>query len=90
MIWSRRRPHSAAPGCSSQRCLALFTGFGWAASAYVSVAAGMLVWAAGKYAVGLPAPYLMGVLAASIAYVCVALLEPAANEQLFRKSRRDI
>ena len=31
---------------------ALFTRFGGAASAYASVAAGMLVWAAGKYAVG--------------------------------------
>ena len=32
---------------------ALFTRFGGAASAYASVVAGMLVWAAGKYAAGL-------------------------------------
>jgi hypothetical protein len=43
---------------------ALFTGFGGAASAYASAAPGMLVWAAGKYMVGLPAPYLAGLLAA--------------------------
>jgi solute:Na+ symporter, SSS family len=55
---------------------ALFTRFGGAASAYASVAAGMLVWAAGKYAVGLATPYLLGLLAAAIAYVGVALLEP--------------
>jgi SSS family solute:Na+ symporter len=53
---------------------ALFTGFGGVASAYASVAAGMLVWAAGKYAVGLTTPYLLGLLAATIAYVGVALL----------------
>jgi len=64
---------------------ALFTGFASAASAYVSVATGMVVWAAGKYAVGLSAPYLLALLAASIAYVGVALLEPAAHEQSFRK-----
>ena len=64
---------------------ALFTGFASAASAYVSVATGMVVWAAGKYAVGLSAPYLLALLAASIAYVGVALLELAAHEQSFRK-----
>jgi hypothetical protein len=35
----------------------------------------MLVWAAGKYAVGLATPYLFGLLAATIAYVGVAFLE---------------
>ena len=64
---------------------ALFTGFASAASAYVSVATGMVVSAAGKYAVGLSAPYLLALLAASIAYVGVALLELAAHEQSFRK-----
>jgi Na+/proline symporter len=54
---------------------ALFTRFGGVASAYASVAAGMLVWAAGKYAVGLATPYLLGLLAATIAYVGVALFE---------------
>jgi peptidoglycan/LPS O-acetylase OafA/YrhL len=46
------------------------------------------VWAAGKYAVGLSAPYLLALLAASIAYVGVALLELAAHEQPFRKRGR--
>ena len=68
---------------------ALFTRFGGAASAYASVAAGMLVWAVGKYALGLTAPYLLGLLAATIAYVGVAVLELGANEQLFRKWRRN-
>jgi solute:Na+ symporter, SSS family len=67
---------------------ALFTGFGGAASAYASVATGMVVWAAGKYAVGLSAPYLLALVAALIAYVGVALLELAAHEQPFRKRRR--
>lgn len=52
---------------------ALFTRFGGPASAYASVVAGMLVWAAGKYAIGLPAPYLAGLLAALISYVGVGL-----------------
>jgi SSS family solute:Na+ symporter len=69
---------------------ALFTRFGGAASAYASVAAGMLVWAAGKYAAGLGTPYLLGLLAALIAYISVAVLERAANEQLFRKRRPDL
>ena len=54
---------------------ALFTRFGGAASAYASVVAGMLVWAVGKYVAGLTAPYLLGLLAATIAYVSVAVLE---------------
>jgi Na+/proline symporter len=54
---------------------ALFTRFGGAASAYASVAAGMLVWAAGKYAVGLTAPYLLGLAAAAVAYVSVGYVE---------------
>lgn len=55
---------------------ALFTRFGGPASAYASVAAGMLVWAGGKYLLDVPAPYLMGLLAATIGYVGVAALEP--------------
>lgn len=54
---------------------ALFTRFGGPASAYVSVAGGMLVWAVGKYAFDVPTPYLLGLLAATIGYVGVALLE---------------
>jgi Na+/proline symporter len=54
---------------------ALFTRFGGPASAYTSVAAGMLVWAGGKYALNLTAPYLLGLLAATVGYVGVALLQ---------------
>jgi Na+/proline symporter len=54
---------------------ALFTRFGGPASAYASVAAGMLVWAGGKLA-DLSTPYLMGLMAALIAYVGAAALEP--------------
>ena len=53
---------------------ALFTRFGGPASAYASVAAGMVVWAGGKYVADLTAPYLLGLSAAAVAYVGVALL----------------
>lgn len=55
---------------------ALFTRFGGPLSAYTSVAAGMLVWAAGKYVLGLTAPYLLGLLAATVGYIGAALIEP--------------
>ena len=64
---------------------ALFTRFGGAASAYASVAAGMLVWAGGKYAAEMTAPYLAGLLAALAAYVGVAVLQVPLNERIFRK-----
>jgi Na+/proline symporter len=54
---------------------ALFTRFGGPASAYASVAAGLLVWAGGKYALGLGTPYLLGLLAALVGYVGAAYLE---------------
>jgi Na+/proline symporter len=54
---------------------ALFTRFGGPTSAYTSVAAGLLVWAGGKYALDLAAPYLLGLLAAGLGYVGVALFE---------------
>jgi Na+/proline symporter len=54
---------------------AFFTRFGGPASAYASVAAGLLVWAAGKYALGLGTPYLLGLLAALVGYVGAAYLE---------------
>ena len=76
-------------GVFAMALFALFTGFGEAASACASVAAGMLVWAAGKYVVGLPAPYLAGLLAATLAYVCVTLLELAAPEPSLREGRRN-
>ena len=54
---------------------ALFSRFGGPVAAYASVAAGMLVWAGGKYALGLTAPYLCGLLAAGISYVVAAMFE---------------
>jgi hypothetical protein len=54
---------------------ALFTRFGGPASAYTSVVSGMLVWAVGKYGFDLTAPYLLGLLAATIGYVAVALVD---------------
>jgi Na+/proline symporter len=57
----------------------LFTRFGGPLSAYVSVAAGMLVWAGGKYVLGLGTPYLLGLLAAFVGYVGVALLEGSSR-----------
>jgi Na+/proline symporter len=54
---------------------ALFTTFGGALSAYTSILAGMLVWAAGRFGLGLPAPYLLGLCAALVGYVGVALFE---------------
>ncbi len=55
---------------------ALFSRFGGPASAYVSVVAGMVVWAAGKYALGLTVPYLLGLSAALLGYVVMAWLKP--------------
>ena len=54
---------------------ALFTRFGGATSAYASVVAGMIVWAVGKYGLGIATPYLFGLLAALIGYVGAALIE---------------
>ena len=54
---------------------ALFTRFGGPLSAYTSIAAGMIVWAAGKYGLGLATPYLFGLLAALIGYVAAAFAE---------------
>jgi Na+/proline symporter len=54
---------------------ALFTRFGGPRSAFVSVAGGMLVWAAGRYLLALQAPYLTGLVAATCGYVAVALIE---------------
>lgn len=59
---------------------ALFTRFGGPLSAYLSISAGMLVWAAGKFALGLPAPYLAGLTAAGIAYVAGAVVSLNADQ----------
>jgi SSS family transporter len=52
----------------------LFTGWGGAASAYAAIAAGALVWACGKFALDLQAPYVCGVLAALFAYALAAVV----------------
>lgn len=54
---------------------ALYTRFGGPLSAHTSVAAGMIVWAVGKYLLGFATPYLIGLLAALIGYVGAALIE---------------
>jgi SSS family transporter len=52
----------------------LFTGWGGAVSAYAAIVAGGVVWACGKFALALPAPYLSGVAAALVAYVVAAFV----------------
>ena len=54
---------------------ALFTRIGGPLSAYVSVAAGVVVWAGGKYGLGIGTPYLLGLLAAVVGYLGAAMLE---------------
>ena len=51
----------------------LFTHWGGAPSAYAAIVAGALVWACGKFALDLQAPYVSGVLAAAIAYAAVTI-----------------
>jgi Na+/proline symporter len=54
---------------------ALFTGFGGPLAALTSIAAGMVVWAGGKFVLGLATPYLLGLCAALVGYVAVASIE---------------
>ena len=54
---------------------AMFTRFGGPLSATVSIVAGMVVWAGGKYGLGLATPYLLGLLAAFTGYVAAAFAE---------------
>jgi Na+/proline symporter len=60
---------------------ALWSRIGGPASAYASVAAGMAVWALGKYVLALTVPYLLGLGAAAVAYMAMAMLERSATEQ---------
>jgi SSS family transporter len=53
----------------------LFTSFGQAHSAYAAVIAGAAVWAGGKYAFDVQAPYVWALLSALAAYVVVGMLE---------------
>jgi Na+/proline symporter len=58
---------------------ALFTRYGGPLSAYLSIIAGMLVWAGGKFVLGLSTPYLIGLVSAAAAYVGGALMQPSAK-----------
>jgi len=61
----------------------LFTRIGGAASAYAALAAGMIVWLAGEYALAWSTPYLIALGSALAVYLGSALLERmyAANVQ---------
>jgi Na+/proline symporter len=54
---------------------ALFTRFGGPLAAHTSIACGMIVWALSKYALGLTAPYLLGLVTALAGYVAGAVIE---------------
>jgi solute:Na+ symporter, SSS family len=54
---------------------ALFSRFGGPLAASASLAAGILVWAGGRWALGLELPYLTALAAAFAAYVAVGLME---------------
>jgi Na+/proline symporter len=60
--------------------MGLFTRWGGAASAYAAIIVGAVVWACGKYALELQAPYVCGVIAASVAYAIVAMLTRTLSE----------
>jgi SSS family transporter len=65
----------ASAGIFVALAFGLFTSFGGPASASAAIAAGALVWAAGKFVLDVPTPYLAGLLAAVAAYIAVALVE---------------
>jgi len=52
----------------------LFSRFGGASSAFLSLLAGVAVWIAGAYVLALPYPYLASLGAAALAYVATAAL----------------
>lgn len=60
----------------------LFTRWGGAASAYAAIVAGAAVWACGKFAFELQAPYVCGVIAAVVAYSAIALLSRVLSIKL--------
>jgi Na+(H+)/acetate symporter ActP len=53
-------------------------GWGGAPSAYAAIVAGALVWACGKFALDMQAPYVSGVLAALLGYVLVTIATRSA------------
>lgn len=62
----------------------LFTRFGGPASAIASLLAGILMWIWCKYVFGMKVPYLIGLGAAFITYVAVALSERRAESKRTR------
>ena len=54
---------------------ALFTRYGGPLSAYLSIMAGLIFWAAGKYLFAMGTPYLLGLTAAASGYVAGAFLQ---------------
>jgi len=53
----------------------LHSRFGGASSAYAALGTGMVVWAAGEYALGWTTPYVIALTAALAAYLAAAVLE---------------
>jgi SSS family solute:Na+ symporter len=56
----------------------MFTRFGGAASAAVSICLGTAVWAAGRFVLEWEAPYLLALGCSALAYVAVAALQRRA------------
>jgi len=54
----------------------MFTRFGGAASAAVSILLGTAVWAMGRFALEWEAPYLVALAASAMAYVAIAYVRP--------------
>ena len=54
----------------------MFTRFGGAASAAVSILLGTAVWATGRFALEWEAPYLVALASSAMAYVAIAYLRP--------------
>mgnify|MGYP000979728277 CR=1 FL=1 len=54
----------------------LFGSFGGPWAALGALVAGSLIWAAGRFALGLPAPYLVALATSVVVYIGVALIEP--------------
>jgi Na+/proline symporter len=55
----------------------LFTRFGGAAAAIASLVSGSVVWAVGKFAFELQAPYLLALGVSCSAYICIGMFERA-------------
>jgi SSS family transporter len=60
---------------------AMFTTVGGPASAFASIVAGVTVWAAGRFLLGWPAPYLSALACSAVAYLALAALRPASRQR---------